>query len=144
MTLQELYEFALSYYGVPYQWGGDGPLGMDKYGFDCSGFVQCILKKANVDPPGDQTAHDLYLYFKKNGYPAVVRGSLAFFGSEDRVSHVGWMIDNKIMISAAGGGPAIRARKIAIYNNASVKIQPISYYKVPALVGCYSPHYAFL
>lgn len=139
MKLDDIYDFALSLYGVPYQWGGDGR----GYGFDCSGYVQHILKFAKLDPPGDQTAHGLYLHFKKEGYPVRAKGALAFFGTEDRCSHVGWMIDDKVMISAAGGGSNCRSLHIAKSLNASIKIQPVSWYKTPPFLGAYMPWYKF-
>jgi cell wall-associated NlpC family hydrolase len=54
-----LIQYAMSFIGVPYRWGGSNPI----TGFDCSGLVQEILKSVYMDPPGDQTAEALYQYF---------------------------------------------------------------------------------
>lgn len=140
MTVNELYDYALSFYGIPYQWGGNGP-GPSSYGFDCSGLVEAILSKVNLDPAGRSSAHELYLHFSKCGVPFKGIGSLAFFGESDFVEHVGWMLNDKIMISAAGGGRQVTNRVKAQCMDAYVKIQPISYYRFPSLVGCWSPIY---
>lgn len=150
-SLDELYEYALSFYGIPYQWGGEGPeagfpIGNQRhgsFGYDCSGLVQVILSKVGADLPGDQTAHALYQYFKTNGTEGKQRGALAFFGTAERASHVGWMFDHKIMISAAGGGSWCTNPTIAKTRNAAVKIQPIEIYKAPPFLGAWSPHYVF-
>ena len=128
MTLDDIYNYALTFYGIPYEWGGDGR----NYGYDCSGYVQKILQFAKIDPPGDQTAQNLYHYFSVKGTPLRARGSIAFFGTPERCSHVGWMIDDKIMINAAGGG-----------SNSYVKIQPIAWYKTPPFLGAWMPKYSF-
>ncbi|HUR19410.1 MAG TPA: NlpC/P60 family protein, partial [Vicinamibacterales bacterium] len=42
-----LIQTALSLEGVPYQWGGDQP----STGFDCSGFVQYVLRQHHIAAP---------------------------------------------------------------------------------------------
>jgi cell wall-associated NlpC family hydrolase len=143
MTLNELYDYALSFHGTLYEWGGDGYTPSGGYGYDCSGFIQKVLQKAGMDPPGDQNAHSLYLHFQKNGIQMSCKGALAFFGSTTRVSHVGWMIDNRIMISAAGGGSHCTSRSVAERSHAKIKIQPISMYHVPPFLGAWTPRYPF-
>ncbi len=138
-SLDALYRYALSFYGMPYEYGGDGIRG---YGIDCSGLIQRILAPVGLDPAGDQTAHSLYLHF--NSCPkAQKRGSLAFFGNRDRISHVGWMIDELSMISAAGGGINCSTLAISKALHANVKLQPVSWYHVPAFVGAFDIPYQF-
>ena len=139
MTLDDIYNHALSFYGIPYEWGGDGT----KYGYDCSGYVQKILQFAGIDPPGDQAAHNLYQWAQVKGTPLKARGSLAFFGTAESCTHVGWLIDDKIMISAAGGGSNCKTPHIAKSLNAYIKIQPISWYKTPPFLGAWMPRYKF-
>jgi cell wall-associated NlpC family hydrolase len=132
VTVDELYDYALSYFGTPYQWGT----------FDCSKFVELILAKSGVVLPR-LSSEALYQLFATTGVPACQRGALAFFGSP-HVVHVGWMIDDRCMISAAGGGPQVTSIEIAKSLNANVKIQPLSWYKEPALVATIMPPYPFL
>jgi cell wall-associated NlpC family hydrolase len=124
MKKSELYEFAISLFGLPYVWGGNGPLS-----FDCSGLVQHILKFAQIDPLGDQTALTLYQAFvsspKERGF-----GALAFYGSsEERIHHVGFCIDEHIMLNASGGGRNVINIQRAKELGASVKIEPINWRK---------------
>lgn len=127
-SLDELYDYALSFHDAPYIWGGDGGL-KSKGGVDCSGLVQLILKKAGIDPQGDQTADGLYRHFLKEDHGTInLRGlgSLAFFGSQKRILHIGFCLDKKIMLEAAGGSSHVTKVEIADKLNARVKIQPIN------------------
>lgn len=135
MDVDKLYDYALTLWGKPYIWGGEGPVG-----YDCSGFVQALLKAARVHPPTDLTAEGLYLYYKANGLElsSPGRGALVFFGAP-RINHVGWMIDSRILISAAGGNRHCTTVEYAQKINASVKIQPLSHYRSP--VGFLLPKY---
>lgn len=98
-------------------------------GFDCSGLVQEILASVGEDPPGDQTAHTLFLYFQRHGDPGKkdlpASGDLAFFGSECKISHVGFCIDRFRMVEAGGGGRDVRNRKEAAAKNAYIRVRPI-------------------
>ena len=142
MNPETLYTYALTLFGIPYQWGGNGPWVSGDYGFDCSGFIQHLLKKAKVTlPPGDYTADGLHKYFKGRACPYVGQGALAFFGTSDRTSHVGLMINSQIMISAAGGGPSCVNHNTANRMCASVKIQPVAWWKAPPLLECLMPSY---
>lgn len=123
MTMNELYKKALSFYGKPYIWGNNGP-----FAFDCSGLVQGILRSWSKDIiyPWDQTADELYLYFLGNGeLNKRGTGALAFFGSTDKVTHVGWCMDDLIMINASGGSSEVTSLELAKVHNAYVKIEPI-------------------
>jgi cell wall-associated NlpC family hydrolase len=138
-TKDEIYNFALSFFGRPYIWGGDGS---NRYfgGLDCSGLVQEILKYAKADPVGDQTAATLYDYFLENGkINQRGFGGLSFYGTTSRISHVGFCIDDKVMINASGGGSHVKSLQSARMLNASVKIEPISFHK--NLVAVIMPNY---
>lgn len=130
MTLNQLYDHALQFWGRPYIWAGDGSV-LYEGGLDCSGLVQLILEPARLDPPGDQTAHSLYLHFlheAEEGRGTLNLGglgALAFFGKPSRIIHVGFCIDRRIMLNASGGGRDITSVEIARQHNASVKLEPI-------------------
>lgn len=144
-SLDELYRLVLTkYYGMFYQWGGSGP--PRDYGIDCSGLVQRILQIAGICPPGDRTAESLYCYYLQHQDEMTCsreRGALAFFGTENHVVHVGWMIDEECMLSASGGGHTVVALQDAIAKNARVKIEPISRWKNPAFLAAVLPKYPF-
>ena len=81
-TLDQLYDFALSFWGRSYIWGGDGSADYEG-GVDCSGLLQLILETARLDPPGDQTADSLYRHFLEEGRGTLNHGglgALVFYG----------------------------------------------------------------
>lgn len=143
--LNELYDYALSFFGMPYQWGGSGDRSSTGvYGVDCSGLVQLIGAKGGVKFPRDMTAHEIYELMKAKGTKCEPqRGALAFFALNNRVGHVGFMCDERLMISASGGGAWCKSLKDATTRNANVKVQPISWYKHPALHSVFMPPYKF-
>lgn len=116
-----LCDYAMRFVGVPYKWGGSNPL----EGMDCSQLVQVILRFAGEDPPGDQTAQDLFNYYSdgvKGRFNVFGPGSLAFFGEDARhVIHVGFCVDENRMIEAGGGGSNVVDLKTAIAKSAYVR-----------------------
>ncbi len=121
--IEMMVTYALSFSGTPYMWGGNNPI----EGFDCSGYVQEVLASIGIDPPGDQTAQQLYNYFIAKEYPTILNaGSILFFGKDDRtIKHVAIAVNRKQMISASGGGRHIRNYDDARRAGAFVKIRLI-------------------
>ena len=139
MLLKDLYKTALSKtYGRPYIWGADGP---DT--FDCSGLIRVILKPCGILPLYDVNADEIYR-FLLNEVEGIANvrglGALAFFGSNLHIHHVGFCLDEFVMLNAAGGGPGITTIPLAIAHNANVKIEPIDLRG--DLVGVIMPPYA--
>lgn len=137
-----LVDYAMSFLGKPYRWGGDDPI----LGFDCSGLIQEILASVGEDPPGDQTADSLYRYFKTRGnirdvvsaYP----GDLAFYGTPKKITHVSFCLDHGRCIEAAGGNESTKTTADASRQNAYVRIRPIRTRK--DLVNIIAPPYKLL
>lgn len=143
MTLDDLYVYALTKYHMPYEWGGSGPGAFGHYGFDCSGLVEDYLKFGGIAFKTRMNSRELYTYFSTTGLAPRGRGDLCFFGTADNVCHVGWRIDDKIIISAAGGGSHVTTLSKATLLNARVEIEPISWFKFPAFVAAFHPRYPF-
>lgn len=85
---------ALSYRGTPYVWGGEG-----RYGFDCSGFTQCLYAKRGIKlPHSARMQYDL-------GTPVAKAdlhdGDLVFFNTRGPITHVGMYIGNGQFVHAA-------------------------------------------
>jgi len=103
--MNELQDYAKSFLGIPYVWGGANPF----TGFDCSGYVQWLLASVGLDPKGDQTAQGLYEYFRQgsHGIPCEdpMVGCLVFYGrGRGSIKHVSFVLDKKWIIEAGGGG----------------------------------------
>lgn len=117
-----LYDYAMSHVGLPYRWGGDDPLG----GFDCSGLVIELLKSQGVFPKHyDNTAEGI------RGDDNIMEihepkfGALVFFGRKSKATHVGFCLNNHVMLEAGGGGSNTTNKDVAEKQNAFIRIRPI-------------------
>jgi cell wall-associated NlpC family hydrolase len=135
MTRERFIHAALSFLQIPYRWGGDDPAA----GFDCSGLVQELLAILGLDAPGDQTADNLYRHCLVSGAPEGVldTGSLVFYGTKERVTHVAMILEGETIIEAGGGGSKTSDLQSAILQNAFVRLRPLRARK--DLVGVYQP-----
>lgn len=85
--------------GAPYLWGG-----RSAWGFDCSGFVQAVFAWHGLSLPRDSQEQ----WRKGRGENRGARnrkaapGDLLFFGSDDRVTHVGLATGNDGFLHAYG------------------------------------------
>jgi cell wall-associated NlpC family hydrolase len=116
-----LAEYALSFLGVPYIYGGNY-----RDGLDCSGFV-CEVLRAGGLIKGDYSAQGLYDELRN--FPQK-RGanSLAFFGADDKnIVHVGFCLNTDLMIEAGGGDQWVTSIEIAKKQGACVRIRPINF-----------------
>ena len=81
--------------GVPYLWGGGS-----SFGYDCSGFVQSVLKSLNISIARDSSCQkkDGRLFEVKDVRP----GDLIFFYEAEKINHVGFVIDENRIIHCSG------------------------------------------
>lgn len=130
----------MSYLHRPYSWGGDDPSG-----FDCSGLVLDILRTVGRAPRSDMTADGIYRFFS---HPTLGRqsrarlGALSFYGTEKKIVHIGFCLDELRMIHASGGGSHVKTYEDAIRNNAFVRIDTITYRR--DFLKCIYPFYESL
>lgn len=99
----EIANFALSYVGYPYVYGGQSP----SMGFDCSGLMYYVFKEFGYSL--HRTADDQM----DNDGTAVSRrdlqvGDLVFFGSGSYANHVGMYIGNNNFVHAANPSSGVR------------------------------------
>lgn len=124
MNDQIFYDYLMQFIGKPYVFGAEGPAG-----FDCSGFVQEILKSQGMDIQGDQNAQMYFDYFKDpaNGVKAAnTLGTLVFFGkSETEISHVAILLNSLLMIEAGGGDSTTTSAIEAEKRHAFVRVRPL-------------------
>lgn len=125
MTRRELaLRYAWTWLGRPYVWGGDDPSGID-----CSGLVIEILAGVGILPHGyDGTASGLFLRFAGRKIDAPKPGALVFYKQASGfISHVGLVLENDIVLQAAGGGSATTSPDAAWAAAAFVKLRPLAY-----------------
>lgn len=119
-----LREYALSFLGLPYLWGGDDPVA----GFDCSGLALELLWSQGIGPKHDTTAHDLEGFLLQKGYPVAPQfGAFAFYGRKDRRTHVAFCLSQGLILEAGGGGSRTTDKASAIQQNAYVRIRPLKH-----------------
>lgn len=149
-------EYALSFVGTAYKWGGDDPI----EGIDCSGYAQEIMQSSGIHPGGgDMSAKDIAVYLRnlpgskillgdkfKRGMEdaALGLGAYAFYGkSLGEVSHIVFLVNSWQAIGANGGGSKTVDQKSAARDNAFVKIRPIDYRKdlIAVIMPEYPPYF---
>ncbi|MFJ7213616.1 C40 family peptidase [Amycolatopsis sp. NPDC098790] len=98
--------YACGQRGLPYVWGGNGPLDGDA-GFDCSGLTRAAYGAAGVPLP--RTSREQYAAgpHVPAGAP-LLPGDLVFYATAGRVHHVGLYIGGGSMIDAPDFGQAVK------------------------------------
>lgn len=84
---KEIVDIARKYLGIEYKYGGSTP-----GGFDCSGFTQFILEKANLAIARTSAEQAREGNMKQIGQ--LNRGDLVFFGKNGNIDHVAIVIRN--------------------------------------------------
>ena len=124
-----LEQYAMSFVGTKYQWGGDDPIG----GMDCSGFVLELMRSCGVLPHGKDkiNAQMIYNALEANAsHNTWGLEALAFYGPDvSHINHIAFCLDQYRMIEAGGGGADTTSDEVAIQRNAFVRIRPIKYRK---------------
>ena len=97
---------AMTEIGLPYVWGGDGPAGGDA-GFDCSGLTHYAYGMAGVSLP--RTADtQFYAGPRVQAGAPLQPGDLVFYGTLERVHHVGMYIGDGRMVNAPTFGEPVQ------------------------------------
>lgn len=98
--------YACGQRGLPYEWGGNGPLNGDR-GFDCSGLTKAAYDAAGISLP--RTAHAQYQAGPRvpDGQ-ALLPGDLVYYGAPSRIRHVGLYIGGGKMVNAPDFGQPVQ------------------------------------
>jgi len=95
---------AMGLTGVPYRLGGSAPSG-----FDCSGFVQYVLRQHSIAMP--RTVIEQFVV--GDAAPAVEPGDLVFFQTVgSKASHVGIAIDAQSFVHAPNSRGVVRVDRL--------------------------------
>ena len=124
-----LVQCALSFQGVPYQWGGDSAHNKNHFGMDCSHFVWAVFKKFGL-MSNYTVSRDQYKLCNPKTESQLSKGDLVFYGSSSNstsIYHVGIYIGNGQVVSASGGGPSTNSISKAKSQNAKVKVHSLKY-----------------
>lgn len=114
-NIENIRKIALKYLHAPYLWGGRSP-----FGIDCSGLTQLVYKFLNTPLPRD--AYQQAEIGKVVGFLEESRiGDLAFFGKEEKITHVGIIIGKNEIIHASGKVRIDTLDHLGIYNNETSK-----------------------
>ena len=93
----EIIRMARVLIGAPYLWGGKS-----SFGYDCSGFVQMVLKAVGISIPRDT---DLQLQFdglKEISMSDTEPGDLVFFSEDNCINHVAFATGTGKIIHCSG------------------------------------------
>jgi cell wall-associated NlpC family hydrolase len=126
-------QYAWSFVGTPYQWGGDDPIG----GVDCSGYVILCLQAVGLFPVGqDTTADGLYRRFHTDicTWRRPPRGSLLFWLKQEKAYHVAIYDEVECFLEAGGGSRAVTDRNAADKYAAFVRLNHLS--QRPHWIAC--------
>ncbi len=100
----------MSLRGIPYVWGGTS-----KAGFDCSGLLQYVWKKAGVNIP--RVTYDQWDAGTPVGRNGLRPGDAVFFRGSDpqggKPGHVGMYIGGGKFVEAARSGTPVRVSRLA-------------------------------
>jgi murein DD-endopeptidase len=127
VSQQAVLDYAYSFLGVPYRWGGDDPI----LGIDCSGLVLEVLKAAGIYKGNfDTTAQGIYANLLNYDKAVITKSPaplcLAFYGQkETKITHVALCVSPTHMLEAGGGGSKTVDEKTAAVHNAFVRIRPL-------------------
>lgn len=85
-----------SFLGAPYLWGGK-----TMYGIDCSGLVQIAFRCCGYFLPRD-ASQQITVGTEVASLEQVVPGDLCFFKKDNKINHVGILLNNSDIIHASG------------------------------------------
>ena len=94
---EAIISLATSLLAAPYLWGGKS-----SFGYDCSGFIQMVLKTAGIDIQRDTSLQIKTQALEKINLDESKPGDLLFFLENDRTNHVAFLLGEGNIIHCSG------------------------------------------
>ena len=95
MSIAEMVQFSRRFLGLPYTWGGSS-----SFGYDCSGFVQMLMRQRGYLIPRDADVQAAWSGFEPVKVSELRAGDVLFFGGDGKITHTGMYIGNGKFIQA--------------------------------------------
>jgi len=95
MTIPQMVQFSHRFLGLPYTWGGTS-----SFGYDCSGFVQMLMRQRGYLIPRDADVQAAWSGFEPVKVSKLRAGDVLFFGSDGKITHTGMFIGHGKFIQA--------------------------------------------
>jgi len=95
MTIPQMVQFSHRFLGLPYTWGGTS-----SFGYDCSGFVQMLMRQRGYLIPRDADVQAAWSGFEPVKVSKLRAGDVLFFGGHGKITHTGMFIGQGKFIQA--------------------------------------------
>jgi cell wall-associated NlpC family hydrolase len=110
LSIAQAIALSQRFLGLPYMWGGTS-----SFGYDCSGFVQMLVRRRGVIMPRDADLQANWTGALPVKRKKLKPGDLLFFGeSAEKVTHTGMYIGHRKFVHATTHGhPVIQISKLS-------------------------------
>ncbi len=111
MTIPQMVKFSHRFLGLPYTWGGTS-----SFGYDCSGFVQMLMRQRGYLIPRDADVQAAWSGFEPVKVSKLRAGDVLFFGGNGKITHTGMFIGHgKFIQATTHEHPVIQISKLDTY-----------------------------
>ena len=111
MTIRQMVKFSPRFLGLPYTWGGTS-----SFGYDCSGFVQMLMRQRGYLIPRDADVQAAWGGFVPVKVSKLRAGDVLFFGGNGKITHTGMFIGHgKFIQATTHEHPVIQISKLDAY-----------------------------
>ena len=111
MTIPQMVKFSHRFLGLPYTWGGTS-----SFGYDCSGFVQMLMRQRGYLIPRDADDQAAWSGFEPVKVSKLRAGDVLFFGGSGKITHTGMFIGHgKFIQATTHEHPVIQISKLDTY-----------------------------
>jgi cell wall-associated NlpC family hydrolase len=111
LTIPQMVQVSHRFLGLPYTWGGSS-----SFGYDCSGFVQMLMRQRGYLIPRDADVQAAWSGFEPVKVSKLRAGDVLFFGSDGKITHTGMFIGHgKFIQATAHDHPVIQISPLDAY-----------------------------